>query len=132
MGPADDVRSTTGETVFAAPGDLARVREFVRDQAAAAGLTMRRAELLALAVNELMANTLEHTGGTGVVRVWTDTGAVVCEVEDRQPRGARRTGAPVMPVAEAPRGRGLAIVAQVCDEVSFAAGGTVVRVRMSR
>src|SRR5690349_3981669 len=37
---------------------------------------------LVLAVDELAANSLRHGGGHGELRLWTDEGAVVAEVED--------------------------------------------------
>ncbi|GAA1657122.1 ATP-binding protein [Catellatospora bangladeshensis] len=133
MNAAYDTGRTMGDEMsFAVATDLAGLRGFVRDRAVAAGLATARAELLMLAASELMSNTLEHTGDGGLVRVWTEAGAVVCEVRDRRPRGFRPPGAAVMPAADAMRGRGLAIVEQVCDVVSTAAGGTAVQLRMTR
>ncbi|BCJ76954.1 hypothetical protein CS0771_64980 [Catellatospora sp. IY07-71] len=119
-----------GVATFAAATDLAGVRVLIRDRAVAAGLPIGRAELLMLAVSELMSNTLEHTGGGGVVRLWAEAGVLVCEVEDHQPAGSRPVRR-VMPAADAPRGRGLALVEQVCDTVSVARGGAVVQLRMT-
>jgi anti-sigma regulatory factor (Ser/Thr protein kinase) len=110
-------------------GDLAAVRAFVRSRASALGLPPARAELLLLAVNELATNTLQHTGGGGRVRMWTQDGLVVCDVVDGgPPRGFGRA----MPPADAVGGRGLAIVERVCDEVSTSTGpgGTLVRLRL--
>ena len=36
-----------------------------------------------LAVDELAANSIRHGGGRGVVRLWTEDGALVCDVRDR-------------------------------------------------
>ncbi|MEV4416519.1 ATP-binding protein [Catellatospora sp. NPDC049609] len=119
------------EVTFDAAGDLARVRAFVRAWAVEAGLVPARADLLMLAVSELMSNTLEHTGGGGVVRLWAEGGSLVCEVADARPAGSRRAGAALMPAADAPRGRGLAIVEQVCDEVSLKGDGSAVQLRMN-
>lgn len=119
------------EMEFAVAGDLAPAREFVRQRAGAAGLEAERVELLALAVSELMSNTLQHTGGAGLVRVWAESGAVLCEVEDLKPRRVRSAGGAVMPSADAVRGRGLAIVERVCDAVSLTGDGAVVRLRMA-
>lgn len=116
--------------VFTVADDLAAVRRLVRERAVAAGLAVARAELLMLAVSELVSNTIEHTGGGGVVRVWAEAGAVVCEVADRRPGGSRPSGVAVMPAADAIRGRGLAIVERVCDVVSLADDRTV-QVRMT-
>jgi serine/threonine-protein kinase RsbW len=117
------------ETSYAEPGDLARVREFVRVRATVLGLPEQRAELLTLAVSELATNTLQHTAGGGVVRLWASDGRIICEVIDG---GPIRTFGRRMPAADALRGRGLAIVERVCDDVDVgtADGGTRVRLAL--
>jgi serine/threonine-protein kinase RsbW len=125
--PPDEFSSIS----YARPTDLAAVRAFVRRWGGALGLPDNRAELLALAVSELATNTLQHTSGGGRVRVWADAGDVVCEVADQ---GAARAFGRAMPAPAAVRGRGLAIVERVCDEVSTTAGPdeTVVSLRLRR
>ena len=115
---------------YSEPNDVADVRSFVRAAAVHGGLSPARAELLVLAVSELATNTLQHANSGGRVRVWDEGQEVVCEVIDS---GAQRSFGP-MPAADAPRGRGLAIVRGVVDEYStFAsADGTVVQLRMTR
>ncbi|MBU2668450.1 ATP-binding protein [Actinoplanes bogorensis] len=115
------------ETSYAEPGDLAKVREFVRDRAAGLGLPEERAELLILAVSELATNTLQHTDGGGRVRVWSSGGRVICDVTDG---GALRPLGRDMPAADALRGRGLAIVERICDEVAVETAGDSTRVRL--
>ncbi|GAA2343099.1 ATP-binding protein [Dactylosporangium salmoneum] len=114
---------------YALVSDLAAVRAFVTDRAIALGLSPARADLLTLAVNELATNTLQYTDEGGQVLMWAEPGQVVCDVVDQGPVRAFGGG---MPPADAPRGRGLAIVEMVCDHVAaFAgAGGTVVRMRL--
>ncbi|MEV8507128.1 ATP-binding protein [Actinoplanes sp. NPDC051475] len=111
------------------PGDLADVRAFVAARATAIGLPARRVELLVLAVSELATNTLQHTRGGGVVRVFAQPGVLVCDVVDQ---GAARRLGRSMPAADAVGGRGLAIVERVCDEVETSAvpEGTRVRIRL--
>jgi serine/threonine-protein kinase RsbW len=106
--------------------DLAAVRQFVRTRARAHGLAAERADLLVLAVSELATNTLQHSSGGGRVTVWAATGRLVCEVVDQ---GAPRDFGREMPAPGAVRGRGLAIVERVCDDVSSTTGehGTLVR-----
>jgi serine/threonine-protein kinase RsbW len=118
-----------GTMHYAEATDLARVRRFVQSGARALGLPERRAELLTLAVSELATNTLQHTDGGGQVRIGTDAGWLVCDVVDR---GPLRILGRDMPAAGAVRGRGLAIVERICDEVTVAAepAGTRVRLRM--
>jgi anti-sigma regulatory factor (Ser/Thr protein kinase) len=114
---------------YAEAGDLAAVRAFVSAGAMARGLPAHRVELLALAVSELTTNTLQHSTGGGRVRVWAQAGRLICEVVDQ---GSMRALGRPMPSSDAVRGRGLAIVERICDEVSIAAvpEGTVVRIRL--
>jgi serine/threonine-protein kinase RsbW len=114
---------------YAVADDLVAVRGFVRARALALGLPQARVDLLALAVNELATNTLQHASGGGQVRVWAEAGQLVCDVADAGTVPAFGT----MPPPESVRGRGLAIVARIADEVATVpvAGGTVVRIRMN-
>jgi anti-sigma regulatory factor (Ser/Thr protein kinase) len=106
--------------------DLAGVRAFVRARAGDLGLPDRRAELLTLAVSELATNTLQHTAGGGRVRLRVETGRLLCDVIDQG--SERLLGRPMPPAAEV-RGRGMAIVERICDEVGIEPenGGTRVR-----
>ena len=52
-------------------------------QAVAAGLPDDQMADLTIAVNELTTNTSEHTGGIGMLSVWTEDGTLVCQVNDR-------------------------------------------------
>jgi anti-sigma regulatory factor (Ser/Thr protein kinase) len=108
--------------------DLTGLRAFVRARAEALGLPAHRGDLLALAVNELATNTLQHTDKSGTVRVWASRGQVVCDVFDSGPMRSFHT----MPAPDSVRGRGLAIVAEIVDAVAATstADGTLVRVRM--
>jgi anti-sigma regulatory factor (Ser/Thr protein kinase) len=115
---------------YGAIADLPLLRDFVAARAMSLGLPRERADLLRLAVTELATNTLLYTVGGGRVRVWVEAGQLMCEVVDRGP--APQLGRP-MPPPEAERGRGLAIVERVCDEISTAtaANGTTIRLRFS-
>ena len=109
--------------------ELAAVRSLVRRAADDAGLDTRRAEQLTLAVNELAANSIDHGGGTGVLRVWTEPDALLCEVEDHGVLTDLMVGR-ITPAPEQPRGRGLYLVNQLCDltQVRVREVGTVARV----
>ncbi len=124
--PAD-----SGAMAYRRPADLAAVREYVRSRAGRLGLTEERADLLTIAVSELATNTLQHTSGGGRVRVWGEADRVCVEVVDQ---GAAPTFGRVMPAANEARGRGLAIVERICDEVGTEAGpdGTSTRLSMFR
>lgn len=96
------------------------------DRAAAAGLAPHRAATVVLAMHELVTNTIRHTGGGGTLRVWTEPGELVCQVEDRGHildglAGRRRRAA---------AGEGRWIVNHVSDlvEVRTGVAGTTVRV----
>jgi serine/threonine-protein kinase RsbW len=127
--PAEPMPPSADSMAYEQASDLAAVRAFVRMSALDLGLPESRVELLALAVSELTTNTLQHTSGGGHVSVWTDRDQLVCDVVDR---GAMRTFGP-MPAAGSIRGRGLAIVERVSDEVSISSDpdGTLVRIRMN-
>jgi serine/threonine-protein kinase RsbW len=127
--PAGTARPAVDTMPYTEVGDLVTVRGFVKSWALALGLPAARVDLLALAVNELATNTLQHTAGGGRVHVWAEPGQLFCEVADN----GRVPGFGQMPAADSVRGRGLAIVALIADEVTAQpdAGGTVVRIRMA-
>jgi len=117
------------EMSYTAPGDLAEIRAFVRAHGRDLGLAESRADLLTLAVSELATNTLQHTAGGGRVRLHAEPGRLLCDVIDQ---GPMRSLGRAMPAADALRGRGLAIVERLCDEVDITAedGGTRVRLML--
>jgi len=106
-------------------------RELAAGVARPTRLAEKRVEDLELAVAELVNNSVEHGGGRGVLRVWCENGAVVCEVRDRgrirDPMVGRRR-----PPCDAERGRGLWMAHQLVDLVQVRSDrdGTVVRVHM--
>jgi anti-sigma regulatory factor (Ser/Thr protein kinase) len=114
---------------YTEPDDLRALRAFVAARASALGLPAERANLLTLAVTELATNTLQHTTGGGHVRVWAEDGQLICDVIDG---GPMRAFGRHMPASDALRGRGLAIVERICDEVAAfsVADGTLVRIRL--
>lgn len=116
------------EMSYARPADLAEVRAFVRARALDLGLPEHRADLLTLAVSELATNTLQHTAGGGRVRLRLEPGRLLCDVIDQGP--TRRLGR-AMPAAQDVRGRGLAIVERICDEVGVESENGSTRVRLT-
>src|SRR5437762_14289373 len=74
--PSDDVQ------VLGYRADLARVRAFAAASGRRAGLTPRGVGDLVIVMGELTANTLAHTEGPGVLRLWAADGEIVCQVED--------------------------------------------------
>jgi anti-sigma regulatory factor (Ser/Thr protein kinase) len=108
--------------------DLGRVRRVVANQATAAGLGRERVAELMLAVNELTTNTVKHAGGGGMLRVWTEPGELICQVEDDGLIGDPLAGRTRGPAGVG--GLGLWMVNQLCDlvEVRTGAAGSTVRV----
>jgi anti-sigma regulatory factor (Ser/Thr protein kinase) len=133
-GPASDPLpepSSVPEELPVAAGALAHARACVRRHAAAAGLSAQRRDDLVLAVTEAAANSIRHGGGHGVLRVWREPDALVCEMRD-----SGRLDQPLAGRLPPPRahsgGYGLWLVTQVCDLVQLRsfAEGSVVRMHM--
>jgi anti-sigma regulatory factor (Ser/Thr protein kinase) len=110
---------------------LRAVRGMVSRHAARAGMSADRAGDLILAVDELATNSVRHGGGRGVLRVWHEGRALICEVHDRgridEPLVGRR-----FPSTDQPGGFGVWLVNQLCDLVQMRSlpGGNVVRLHM--
>ncbi len=114
---------------FAVDGtSLTTMREFVRTEARLHGLRDDRVDDLVLAANEIVANSVRHSGAHCVVAVWAQASAVVCEVRDhgwvRDPTVGR-----LAPSVEATSGRGVWLANHLCDllQIRSAPAGTVVR-----
>lgn len=112
--------------------DLSPLRHSVSLFAQKSGLSPHRADDLVIAVGELAANTVAHTGGPGTLTVWTAGAEIVCQVSDEghiaDPLAGRWRPGP----SGDRGGRGLWLVHQLCDLVQVRTGthGTVVRVHM--
>ena len=113
----------------AEPSQLVTARRFAEAAAARFGLEERERYEFTFAVNEAVSNAIEHglpsPDGTISMQVAEENGALVFQVEDHGTFVApRRT---IDPFPE--RGRGLAFMAAVVDEVDVRRGasGTVVR-----
>jgi anti-sigma regulatory factor (Ser/Thr protein kinase) len=110
---------------------LRALRLLVEDHATGCGLSADRTASLVLAVSEVAANTLRHTGGGGTLHVWHSRGEMLCQVEDggwiTDPLAGRRRRPAVEP------GHGLWVVNQVCDLVEMRTGkdGTTIRLHMN-
>src|SRR3954469_419915 len=113
-------------------GQLQDVRRFVREKAVAAGIEPKRADDLVFAVNEIATNSIEHGGGSGVLRMWRDGDKAVAEVRDggrlNDPLADRR-----LPALGDHTGRGLWLANQLCDLVQVRSfpGELVVRLYFS-
>jgi anti-sigma regulatory factor (Ser/Thr protein kinase) len=126
--PPDDVRS------MPVVGDeLSTVRNFVRAFATEIGLSAQRIQDLVLAVNEIATNTILYTGGSGTLQIWSEAGALVCEIRDTGFIADAFVGRRV-PNDGADHGRGLWMANQLCDLVQLRSSqqGTIVRVHVYR
>ncbi len=110
--------------------DLAPVRRLVESHALRTSLGAERAADLVLAVSEIAANTLSHTGSGGVLHAWHDEQEIFCQAHDRGWIGDPLAGR----VRRSPesRGHGLFLANHVCDLVEVRTGlaGTTVRLHM--
>jgi anti-sigma regulatory factor (Ser/Thr protein kinase) len=113
--------------------DLRPVRALVAAEADRAGLSGPRRTDLVIAASEVAANTLKHTGGAGLVRVWVTRDEILCQFDDsgyiRNPLAGYGR-----PAGDEPGGQGLWLVNQVCDlaEIRTSAFGTTIRMHMFR
>nr|WP_308287101.1 sensor histidine kinase [Actinomadura parmotrematis] len=121
--------------------DLYWLRMLVGDYARTALLPDDDVQRLLVAVTEVMTNAIRHGEGPIALRLWTDPGALVCEVADRG-RWRAGTGFGLIPPrigepddAAGPDGGGrfgLWAVRMLCALVQIRTGeaGTVVRLRL--
>lgn len=108
--------------------DLTELRELVASWARREALAFDRTQDLVLAVHEIAANSVRHGGGAGLLTMWRDGEALVCDVLDRGCIANPAIGR-VRPDANPQSGRGMWIANQLCDlvEVSCSAQGSLVR-----
>jgi anti-sigma regulatory factor (Ser/Thr protein kinase) len=113
--------------------DLAPVRAFTAQHARRAGLPDHLVGDLVIAVGELTANTLAHTGRPGSLAIWATPNEVICQVHDHGHLEDPLTGR-LRPARPDTGGWGLWAVNQLCDLVEIRTGrsGTQVRLHMRR
>jgi anti-sigma regulatory factor (Ser/Thr protein kinase) len=118
------------ELAYTAHG-LGAVRSLVARRGAEAGLEETTREDLVLAINELVTNSVQYGGGGGTLRIWSEPGALVCEVRDRGFIDDPLVGR-LPPPVDQHGGRGLWLVNHLCDlvQVRSSPDGTTVRVHM--
>jgi serine/threonine-protein kinase RsbW len=106
------------------------LRHSIAACAEAAGLTGARLDDFVVAVNELLTNAVRHGGGSGRVAMWTDRGAIVCEVSDRGAGLDVPLSHRERPAADQPGGWGLWLAEELTDEFTVETGpeGTSVRI----
>ena len=111
--------------------NLVELRMFAAHHADAAGLDAARGADLVLAVNEVATNSLRHGAGRGVLRVWREPSALVCEVSDEGRFDAPLAGRE-RPLAGQVGGYGMWLANQLCElvQVRSLPTGTVVRLHV--
>lgn len=114
-------------------GDLRPVRALVAAVTGQAGLSPGRGTDLVIAASEVAANTLRHTTGGGVVRLWATDAEVLCQLEDTGHITDPLAGH-WRPAGDLAGGQGLWLVNQVCDlaEIRSTELGTTIRLHMYR
>jgi anti-sigma regulatory factor (Ser/Thr protein kinase) len=119
------------EHVLAYDHDLRQVRSLVASVAGGAGLPPARCTDLVIAASEVAANTLRHTSGGGIVRLWETGAELMCQLEDSGHITDPLAGQ-WRPADDLPGGHGLWLVNQVCDlaEIHSSELGTTIRLHM--
>ncbi|MBI5088955.1 MAG: sensor histidine kinase [Actinobacteria bacterium] len=109
---------------------LRDLRRRVDAHASSIGLAPARAYDLVLAVSEAMTNSVLHAQG-GVLTWWDEPGRVVCEIRDAGHLTDPLVGR-LRPPPDAPGGRGVWMLHQMCDLVQIRStpAGTTVRLAM--
>lgn len=142
VGAGDDSAAGVGSLLLEQEfvrGSLYVLRHAVAAHAAAAGMSEMRARDAMLAVHELAANAVRHGAGRGRLRMWSQEGALCCQVRDggqKPSTGQAGTGDRTDAVADAAAGwpytygHGLWLVRLLADHMSAESGpdGTCVTV----
>ncbi len=113
--------------------DLRPLRALVATAADQARLTAERSTDLVIAANEVAANTLRHTTGGGLIRLWHTATEMLCQIDDAGFIADPLAGY-FRPSGDTPGRQGLWLVNQVCDlvEMRTAQSGTSIRLHMRR
>ncbi|WP_447002210.1 anti-sigma factor RsbA family regulatory protein [Saccharothrix isguenensis] len=113
--------------------DLSAARRFTATNAAALGLPPADTATLVIAVNEVVANAVEHGGGSGRLSLHRAGRRITCDITDNGPSPLTDWFTGYLPPDPArTRGHGLWIVRQLCDliEIHPTATGTTVRLHL--
>jgi anti-sigma regulatory factor (Ser/Thr protein kinase) len=128
---AQPLLAPPGARIMSYQDDLRPVRALVAAEGARAGLSGSRCTDLVIAASEVAANTLKHTDGPGLVRIWVTADEILCQFEDSGHITDPLAGYG-RPAADQPGGQGLWLVNQVCDlaEIRSSDLGTTIRLHM--
>jgi len=118
-------------TYEAKPTSVAAARTALAEFARNAGASEEQVDGVRLAASEAVTNAVRHGEGRCTARLWHDGRSVVSEISFETPMrdmlaGRRR------PPPDAPSGRGLWLINQVCDLVEMRIGeaGTTLRLHV--
>lgn len=116
------------DTMSFGAGDHRAVRRWLSRGLSEQGMAPTQRDEMVLAVHEVVVNSVMHGGGSGMVRLWREEHAMVCDVEDLGWVADAMIGRRRPPVTGT-RGRGLWLANHLCDLVQIRAlrSGTVVR-----
>jgi anti-sigma regulatory factor (Ser/Thr protein kinase) len=111
---------------------LVAVRQAALEQARRAGLPSTAADNFIVAVSEIATNALCHGNGVGVMRLWQDEHALICDISDQGRLNAPPLLGRLEPSIEQHGGRGLWLANQLCDLVQVRTGtsGTTIRLHV--
>ena len=98
---------------------LADLRHLTAAEGERAGLSEQRTHDLVLAVHEIATNSVRHGGGRGVLRVWREADALICDVRDSGRISAQPLVGRVRPALGQAGGWGLWLANQLCDLVQL-------------
>jgi anti-sigma regulatory factor (Ser/Thr protein kinase) len=126
-------RPAPGADTLAFGSHLDAVREFSARHARSAGLGSDKVTDFVIAVGEVAANAYGHGGGGGVIRAWSTSDELICQVEDSGHITDPLVGSTRQPL-DSLNGYGLWLVNEVCDLVERRTGpaGTTTRLHMRR
>jgi len=116
-GPPDAEPSTVSLPGVTAP-DIREVRRRVADAAVRVGIHPDDAAQFTVAVNEVVINAIRHGGGIADITIATKGDEVTVQVRDHGP-GLPASASAALPPPDQLGGRGLWLVRQLCDNVTF-------------
>lgn len=131
--PLPEPAASPQQLFIAQKSQFFQARRFVAERARAIGLSEERTADLALAVNEVVTNSMRYGGGHASLRMWHEPDRVICEVRDgggiSEPLAGR-----VRPATSQDGGFGLWLVNQLCDLVQIRVldGDSVIRMHVLR
>jgi anti-sigma regulatory factor (Ser/Thr protein kinase) len=100
-------------------GSLADLRHLTAAEGERAGLSLQRTHDLVLSVHEIATNSVRHGGGRGVLRIWSDADALICDVRDSGRISQQPLVGRVRPKLDQTGGWGLWLANQLCDLVQL-------------